>query len=47
MMEKVRATLCIGEMLQGIIFTMEGIIPASEATKGNKNWILRSWRGPA
>lgn len=35
-------TTCTEELLQGIIFTTDGIIPASEATKGNRNWILRS-----
>ena len=28
-------TTCTEELLQGIIFATDGIIPASEATKGN------------
>lgn len=40
--EEIRAATCTQELLQGIIFTTDGIIPASEATKGNGNWILRS-----
>lgn len=40
--EEIGMTTCTEELLQGIIFTTDGIIPASEATKGNRNWILRS-----
>lgn len=35
-------TTCTGELLEDIIFATGGIIPASKATKGNRNWMLRS-----
>lgn len=47
LVDDIKTTSCIEELLQHIIFTTEGIIPAREATKGNRNWILRSWRGTA
>lgn len=47
LVEEIRTTTCTEELLQGIIFATDGIIPASEATKGNRNWILRSRRETA
>lgn len=46
-MEEIRVTKCTELLLQGIIFNTDGIILASEATKGNGNWILRSQRETA
>lgn len=34
LVEEIRMTTCLEELLQGIIFTTDGIIPASGATKG-------------
>lgn len=46
-MEENKTISCTDELLQGIIFTAKGIIPTSEAIKGNGDWILRSQREPA
>lgn len=42
LVEGIRTTTCTGELLEDIIFATGGIIPASKATKGNRNWMLRS-----
>lgn len=47
LVEEIRVTKCTELLLQGIIFNTDGIILASEATKGNGNWILRSQRETA